>query len=596
MKELEPMLKREGRVFPNGMADIVPIAHPRWKQLPEKEKERFENMARREKARLRGVAGDDYRQDNVGNKLSERKDKYTELEKKRMAEKKDIIRNWPEGKDLKKEKFYFIHFQYMCKTEEEDPIFLPAEIGVIEYSIEKGIMRHLHRFINPGKIPVGYRFTCIQHSEDTHQIPIENWDLFDSNYTGLWIQLENFINPEGKLPANPPLYCLGAGHYHECVEKCLEWIHGRACLGEPNRIRRVYEVESLFQEMYAHVGEQVSKTQCIDRLTCSDWDYEPNTRCQYHEEKEVKHCALGVVNRYAFAMSDSLCTLFDVQLTKKHIPIREDTGAITVLSPSSMPVCAKQESRLPARSELPFKTKEPKHRDAEEEDYRELRRPKPPVEDVYPQVPAAPAWGGAMGRGSIPMGGAMGGVMGRGSAPVGGVFGYQDFPPMGSGRGLNVAMQGLNLDQGKHAGRASAPKPSAAPIPPQAWQHPSFPAQQPVGVGRGLIFASAPPPSTPYTADDDDNITPLRLPGQRAPTLGPISRPDESLDARYQSSHVEPIPLVNGVVTALPMGRGRGGILEGLLKQGRKQGTPVGRGFAPPDWEDDGSLGPMRRS
>jgi hypothetical protein len=39
-------------------------------QLPEKEKERFENMARREKARLRGVAGDDYRQDNVGNKLS----------------------------------------------------------------------------------------------------------------------------------------------------------------------------------------------------------------------------------------------------------------------------------------------------------------------------------------------------------------------------------------------------------------------------------------------------------------------------------------------------------------------------------------------
>lgn len=31
MKELEPQLRREGRVFPNGMQDVVVIAHPRWK-------------------------------------------------------------------------------------------------------------------------------------------------------------------------------------------------------------------------------------------------------------------------------------------------------------------------------------------------------------------------------------------------------------------------------------------------------------------------------------------------------------------------------------------------------------------------------------
>ena len=31
MKELEPKLRKEGRVFPNGMADIVPLAHPQWK-------------------------------------------------------------------------------------------------------------------------------------------------------------------------------------------------------------------------------------------------------------------------------------------------------------------------------------------------------------------------------------------------------------------------------------------------------------------------------------------------------------------------------------------------------------------------------------
>ena len=31
MQSIMPDLRREGRVFPNGMADVVPIAHPRWK-------------------------------------------------------------------------------------------------------------------------------------------------------------------------------------------------------------------------------------------------------------------------------------------------------------------------------------------------------------------------------------------------------------------------------------------------------------------------------------------------------------------------------------------------------------------------------------
>ena len=31
MKELEPQLRREGRVLPNGMADVAEIAHPRYK-------------------------------------------------------------------------------------------------------------------------------------------------------------------------------------------------------------------------------------------------------------------------------------------------------------------------------------------------------------------------------------------------------------------------------------------------------------------------------------------------------------------------------------------------------------------------------------
>ncbi len=31
MVDIMAELRREGRVFTNGMADVVPIAHPRWK-------------------------------------------------------------------------------------------------------------------------------------------------------------------------------------------------------------------------------------------------------------------------------------------------------------------------------------------------------------------------------------------------------------------------------------------------------------------------------------------------------------------------------------------------------------------------------------
>jgi len=50
---------------------------------------------------------------------------------------------------LKDHKFYFVNFQILCKTEDEE--VLPAEVAVIEYSLEKGISKELHRFIEPGQ-------------------------------------------------------------------------------------------------------------------------------------------------------------------------------------------------------------------------------------------------------------------------------------------------------------------------------------------------------------------------------------------------------------------------------------------------------------
>lgn len=620
-------------MLPNGMADVAQIAGPRYKLLPQKEKERFERMANSAKAKMSGKSGDAYRMDNQHNIVAHRKDEYTELDKRRLKEKKDIIKDWPEGKDLKKVAFHFIHFHTLCPVEEPKDC-LPCEIAVIEYSIERGITKQLHRFIEPGQIMAGYLYTCKSHSESTHQIPVEGFELADANYRGLWMQIENFINPGREKEEHPPLFCLGASGNFKVVELCLEWIYGRACLGEPNRIRKVYEIESLFQEMHAHIGHQVSKSRCVDLLTSSEWEFEPNTRCQYHEDKEVKFCSLGIVNRYAYAISDNICNYFDVLPTKNHLPMRDDLGLFRALPLSAMPVCPYQEARMSNKPNMLVKPRQakpkPVHTQPElEEDYQELRRPKlpdyqesgggsgwsnrvvggmqisdsdfPEIQSNSTPIPAYQPMGRSLSMPDYSMSAAQ--PIGRGlssmqqpmerpPAPMGrgminsyisGLSSESMMP--GLGRGLSQGLQGMGLTSqpmGRGAPGLSLYQSSANP--PRVTQ--SFPAgyedEQEVDE-----FDDA------DEDDQEDEIVPLRRPGQAParsqappPGLQKLVTPQQPLPATI-SQPPKPLPKMTG--------RGRGNILDNLLTRGIKPGINIGRGYAPPNWVEDGTMKPVRQ-
>ncbi|ESP00081.1 hypothetical protein LOTGIDRAFT_158312 [Lottia gigantea] len=329
MKELEPSLRKEGRVFPNGMADVVPVAHPRWKSLPESEKDRFESMAKEYKARMRGVEGDKHKMDNIGNIISKRVNVNEVNDKRRQRERREVTAKWT-GKDITEEKFYFIDFQILCKTQNGD--YLPCEMAIIEYSLARGIIKKFHRFIEPGQIPTGYRYGCMNSSEETHQIPIENFEKADSNYTGICIQIENFINPNGELPEYPPFYCVFT--VRDKVEYCLEWLHDRSRLGRVSRTKKVHCVEDLLMDLYVHGnGPKISQSGCLDVLTSHHWDYTSKTRCEFHEELECKFCSLAIVQRLAYAISDSLAVLYQIRLTDKHLPSTADEDIPCVTLP-----------------------------------------------------------------------------------------------------------------------------------------------------------------------------------------------------------------------------------------------------------------------
>ncbi|XP_071115806.1 protein maelstrom homolog isoform X2 [Haliotis cracherodii] len=559
MKEMEPQLRREGRIV-NGMADVVPIAHPRWNALPKEDKARYETMAKEYKAKMRGTTGDLYKQDNVGNIIAHRKDPRMEESRRIKKGREEVVSSW-KTKDVMEEMFYFINFQVLCRTEDGD--YLPCEIAVIEYNLQKGITKKLHRFIEPGRIPTGYRYTCMTKSEESHQIPVENFELSDENYRGLWIQLENFVNPNGEKPDYPPLYCLTDSY--EKTAYCLEWICNHTCLGTVNRLRRVYDIGGLVADLYNHAGKQgISMTSITDMLTSSSWDYVSGTRCDWHEEKECNYCALAVVQRYAYAISDALSQIFNFKLTEKHLPCSSNKPSGYINIPPSIVSIPSRAARpnsqgrgwTPgARQGLGRGTtretgysQQQRHLEEEEEEVEaELEDYKTRVR--RPKMPAASGWGPVPGVNSTPS------------------LDSQDasqWPSLGAGPGSH-----------KFAGRVQPPDPSSAPPPPLAWQAPA--GAPGVGLGRGRGRGA------PSAAGDMKDIAAniLTKPGYQPQAAGrgmqPV-RPDLSTPVQPPRMSIPPS-------TGL-MGQGRGMRVpdQGVTRPpvGRGYAPPVGRGYAPP--------------
>ncbi|KAK6173461.1 hypothetical protein SNE40_016906 [Patella caerulea] len=566
MKEIESDLRKEGRVFPNGMADLVPVAHPRWKELPEKEKERFEFMAKEYKSKMRGVEGDQYKMDNVGNIISKRVNPAEVNEKRRQKERREVTAKWT-GKDITEEKFYFIHFQTLCKTENGD--YLPCEMAVIEYSLIKGITKKFHRFVEPGQMPTGYRYVCMNTSEETHQIPIENFEKADSNYTGLTIQLENFINPNGELPEYPPFYCLAENR--DMNKYCLDWIHDRSRMGRVSRIRNVYCLEDLLMDLYVHgQGPKISQSGCLDILTSHHWDYTSGTRCDFHEELECKYCSLAVVQRYAYAFSDALAVVYQFRLTDKHLPSTADDDIPCVIMPPA-PMSNSRQYDSSQRSQNSWS----KGRGQRSEGYRSgtyrgndddddeddtaslcststctteplknsLRRP-----NMSGIALSSNSWGNVPNK--IP----------------GGTFDNTEWPSIGGS------------NSGKYAGNAAPPLASNAPKPPAAWQTPE--------TTETNIFGQSNIPlqdKTPESAGKP--VNPLIQQNSLVRPLGSmgIPPPNQTFNMRgVQNPGAARLPMSLGMAgrgsntARMPVGRGY------APSVGRGYAPPVGRGYAPP--------------
>lgn len=325
MIHLMDELKRTGYNFPNGLTDVVPIAGPKWKKLSNFEKAPYEEQARKAKNKknVNSSTKKDTRLDCTGMLISERLEPVEELIKRYQEQEQQITSKWafqPES-ELLNTKFCFINFQTMCKTLNDE--YLPLEVAVIEYSMNDGITKEFQQFINAGEIPVGYRYEAQLHSNSTHKIPVENFELAQSNYHELWLKLISFA--EGA-----EFFCLSKDFKE--MEFCLNWIHQQS--GIDRDPIKLYALEKLVMDLFKFARHPVAKYQILDMLTTTAFDYEPHTRCTWHEEKGIIHCSLAIIRRFAYAMSDSLTNVYDFNLTAHHLPVKDQRIKGVTINPT----------------------------------------------------------------------------------------------------------------------------------------------------------------------------------------------------------------------------------------------------------------------
>ncbi|XP_040277674.1 protein maelstrom homolog [Bufo bufo] len=192
--------------------------------------------------------------------------------------------------------------------------FVPCEIGCVRYSLQDGIIDSFHDFIDPGELPLGFRYYCHEGSSATHQIPVSGFELANRDYHNLFRSLCDFVRPAAKRSTS--VYCRSNDIYR--VKWSLNWLAVKAGI---ENIFELQDIESLIIKLFKNkLEEEPSKSSVLRLLGAVKWDFASNTRCKWHEDNDMWCCALASCKKATYSISSALASVYGVVLTPSHLP------------------------------------------------------------------------------------------------------------------------------------------------------------------------------------------------------------------------------------------------------------------------------------
>ena len=316
--------------------ELFKLADPLWIQLSEEERSVYVQKAKEYKETGSWCDNNNYvpinnsgttvrGYDTLGRPLEEIAKRDQGLKDLVMSKSEAIIDLVTRGEAEGGEAFFTLaHVNIFVKTPDKNE-FVPAEIALLKFSIDSGIVDTIQFFPMPGKIPAGYKYSCRERSELSHKIPMEappkdNTDLektlTEAQFTYTSDQV--IISSVKKfLKGVDIVFCMP--DLEDNVQGVLDCITSRS--GQPRLELNVLELPEL---LHVLAGEEMIPTPTMAQLEFERerFQYHRGLGCDWHEEAtDTNQCSLSFVHRWAFTVLGFTNARFDVdRIDGQHVP------------------------------------------------------------------------------------------------------------------------------------------------------------------------------------------------------------------------------------------------------------------------------------
>lgn len=244
---------------------------------------------------------------------------------KGLTDKRVMMLTWKS--DLALETFYFISMEYFCRTNKGT--FIPAELGIVKYSLYCGVMDQFHTFINPREIPLGYAYAASQHAQETHKLPLPPDALGVTNFDEIADQLISFLGSD----IEKPLLLFTDVDGMPAVENMLQNIFANRAskLGMLNvcplgqLFFKLKHASMRYDNCNSSTIPSVLMAQQI--LAVDRFGHAFGISCDYHEmDSNGCYCPLSRAIRWSYTISSFCCPHLGFELIPgKHIPDKSQT-------------------------------------------------------------------------------------------------------------------------------------------------------------------------------------------------------------------------------------------------------------------------------
>ncbi|XP_053672443.1 protein maelstrom homolog [Anopheles nili] len=316
MMEFKKKEEAKGRNF-KSIHDVTSLAGAIWPKMNQHQRLPYEQMA---KQKIESTHGEKFT--NLGIPFSridaERREKELKEEQK-ISRVTSLVSDAVAKNALESQDFYIISMGYFCVTSTGS--YIPAELGVIRYSLEGGVKDKLHMLINPGPLPLGMALEAQTHSDEDHQLPNPPNAMGEKDFDEIAMKLLSFLLKGESMPLLFTNQDEVAG-----VENMLCDILDQHMEGSSLIVCRVSHLffqlkQNAEKYMMSHVNFP-SEHMAQQIITRDPYDFTKGISCDFHEAKDnVKHCALSRCVRWAYVISDNCCVEMGIEpLPGVHLP------------------------------------------------------------------------------------------------------------------------------------------------------------------------------------------------------------------------------------------------------------------------------------